>query len=98
MKEYILTEDTLDNIGTLRTSAAFWSAVGSIGLGFVLSTFQSLSLAGDAVVPATTATWEAYRNMGAFLTVVSYAAALFYFCKGKSVLKHVKDNTTHDEG
>lgn len=96
VKEYILTEDTLDNIGTLRASAAFWSAIGSIGLGFVLSALQSLSLAGNTVDPAAKASWEAYWQIGAFVTAVSYGAAFFYFMKGKSVLKQVKDNTTHE--
>jgi hypothetical protein len=96
VKEYILTEDTLDNIGTLRSSAAFWSAIGSIGLGFVLSAVQSLSLAGETVDAATKASWTAYWQLGLFVTVVSYSAAVFYFCKGKSVLQHVKENTTHE--
>lgn len=97
VKEYPITEDTLDRIGTLRTSVAFWSAVGSLGLGFVLSTWQSLSLAGDGAKQEAISAWWAYVKAGAFITLVSYAAAIYYHCKGKSVLQFVKDNTTHDE-
>ena len=97
VKEYPITEDTLDRIGTLRTSVAFWSAVGSLGLGFVLSTWQSLSLTGDGAKQEAVAAWWAYVKAGGFITAVSYAAAIYYHCKGKSVLQFVKDNTTHDQ-
>ena len=97
VKEYPLAEDRLDNIGTLRGSSAFWAAIGSLGLGFVLSTWQALSLAGSDVPADTVAAWRAYLKASIFVTVVAYSAAIFYYFKGKSVLQYVKDNTTHDE-
>jgi hypothetical protein len=96
LKEYPITEDTLDNIGTLRVSAAFWFAVGSLALGFALSAWQSHALAGNDVDAAAKATWAAYRTIGVVVAVVSYVAGGFYFWKGKSVIQFVKDNTTHD--
>jgi hypothetical protein len=96
VKEYPITEDVLNNIGTLRASAAFWAAVGSLALGFALSAWMSLSLAGSGVDAATTAAWRAYRNLSGVFALFSYAAATFYFFKGKSVIQYVKDSTTHD--
>lgn len=96
VKEYPITEDTLENIGTLRVSAAFWFAIGSLALGFVLSAWQSLSLGGDEVSETAKATWTTYRNIGGAIALIAYGAGLFYFCKGKSVIKFVKDNTIHD--
>ncbi len=96
VKEYPITEDTLDNIGTLRVSAAFWFAIGSLALGFALSAWQSLELADGSVTDATKASWTAYRNMGAAAAVIAYVAGVFYFLKGKSVIQFVKDNTIHD--
>lgn len=97
VKEYILTEDTLENIGTLRTSVTFWSSVGSLALGFVLSTGQSLTLAADEADVATNAAWCAFFTVGLFVMIASYSAAIWYFCKGKSVLQFVKDHTTHED-
>ena len=73
------------------------AAIGSLGLGFVLSTWQALSLAGSDVPADTVAAWRAYLKASIFVTVVAYSAAIFYYFKGKSVLQYVKDNTTHDE-
>lgn len=97
VKEYPITEDVLNNIGTLRTSAAFWAAVGSLALGFALSAWMSLSLAGSGVTDAVKATWTAYRNISFIFAVFSYGSAAAYFLKGKSVIRYVKDSTEHDE-
>jgi hypothetical protein len=95
VKEYPVTEQVLDNIGTLRLSAAFWCAVGSLALGFALSCWQSLSLA-SAVDEATKAAWKVYRNVGFGIALIAYLAAVFYFFKGKSVIQYVRENTVHD--
>jgi hypothetical protein len=95
VKEYPVTEQTLNSIGTLRISAAFWFAVGSLAFGFALSCWQSLSLASD-VDAATKATWVVYRNVGFAAAAISYLAGGFYFFKGKGVIDYVKENTTHD--
>lgn len=97
VKEYPITEDRLDNIGNLRLSSALFSSAGSLGLGFVISTMQSLSLAGGSVDVATKATWTAWCWSVGFFTIVAYAAAAFYFIKGKSAVDYVKENTVHDE-
>lgn len=96
MKEYPVAEDRLDNIGALRTSAAFWVGVGSLAFGFSLSCWQSLSLAGNDVTETARATWTVYRNVGFVVAIASYIAGAFYFLKGNSAIKFIKDHTTHD--
>ena len=96
MKEYPITEDVLNNIGTLRASAAFWAAVGSLALGFALSAWMSIELAGDDVNATAKASWYAYRNLSFALAAFSYLSAGFYFIRGKSVIKYVKESTEHD--
>jgi hypothetical protein len=95
VKEYPVTEQVLDNIGTLRFSCAFFAAIGSLALGFALSCWQSIDLAsGEAA--ATLATWTVYMNVGFFIAGVSYLAALIYYFKSESVIEYVKKHTVHD--
>ena len=94
MKEYPITEETLDIIGTLRTSAAACFAIGSLALGFTISNFQSIAFA-TGVKPEVAATWHAYGMIGIVVAVGSYIAGIIFFCKGRSVLKKIKEETTH---
>ena len=96
MKEYPITEETLDNIGTLRTSSSLCFAIGSLALGFTLSSAQSLSLAGTGVSEAIAATWTAYTWAGGIVAFGAYIAGGVFFLKGGSVLRKVKDETRHD--
>ena len=75
MKEYPITEETLDNIGTLRTSASACFAIGSLALGFALSNVQSIALA-TGVSPVIVATWTAYGWASAIVAVAAYIADL----------------------
>lgn len=96
VKEYPVAEDRLDNIGAMRTSAAFWIAVGSLALGFALSCWQSLSLAGNDVPATSKVAWTVYRNVGFFIAVVAYGAGWYYFRRGNNAVKFIKEHTTHD--
>lgn len=96
MKEYPVTEATLDHIGTLRLSAAFWFSLGSLTLGVTLSTVLSLSLAGPEASEAAKATWTSMAWLTGAVTLIAYIAGAFYFFTGKGVVDYVKENTVHD--
>lgn len=96
MKEYPITEETLDNIGVLQTSAASALAVGSLSLGFALSTWQALSLAGDTIPSDIKATWIAYQTAGLILTIGAYFVGLCFYWKKSTVLRKIKHETTHE--
>jgi hypothetical protein len=95
VKEYPISEDKLDSLSTVRASSAFWTGVGSLALGFALSTCQSLGVAGADVTPEASATWAAYATAGFIVAGVCYGAAVIYYCKTKSMLQFIKDNTVH---
>lgn len=95
LKEYPITEDTLNNIGTLRLSAAFWFSVGSLALGFALSSLQSLFFTGN-VSDTARAVWITITIITGIIALIAYAAGGFYFFRGQSVIQFVKDNTSHD--
>lgn len=97
MKEYAVTEDVLNNMGSLCVSATLWAAVGSLALGFALSAWVSLDLAGTDVDAAARLSWEAYRNIGFIAALCAYNAAAYYAVRGKSVIEHVKEGTVPDE-
>jgi len=94
MKEYPITEETLDNIGTLRTSASACFAIGSLALGFAISNCQSIALA-TGVSPVIVATWTAYGQLSGIVAVATYIAGGIFFWKGHGVLKRIKQETTH---
>jgi len=96
VKEYPVAEDRLDNIGTLRTSASFWLAVGSLAAGFALSCWQSLALGGRDVSETATATWTVYRNVSGVVSLCAYVAGIYYFRKGSAVIRFIKEHTVHD--
>ena len=96
LKEYPITEDTLDNIGTLRVSAAFWFAVGSLALGFALGSIPALVMAPKDVPTTAFAVSCSLAIMAGVVAVVAYGAGTFYYKKGQSVVQFVKDSTVHD--
>lgn len=95
IKEYPVTEETLDTIATLRTSATVCFAVGSLTAGFALSCWQALSMGEGTVAPAVAATWSAYRWSAVVVTLIAYVGGFIFWAKGGSVIQTIKDNTTH---
>ena len=90
-----MTEETLDTIATLKTSATACFAIGSLALGFALSCWQALSLGGSSIPPDVAATWSAYRWSSTLITALSYIGGGLFWCKGGSVIQTIKDSTTH---
>ena len=98
MKEYPITEETFDMIGTLRNSASVFFSIGSLAFGIAISTLQALSFADSKVGIDVVAMWKACGWAASAVSVGAYIAGIIFYAKGSSVMARVKSETVHDEG
>lgn len=97
MKEYPITEETLNAIGSNRANSAFWCAVGSLCLGTCLSIVLSVSLAGNSVDAVTVAVWKTIGWLSFIATLITYGAAWRHYRASESLVDYIKRNTVHAE-
>jgi len=95
MKEYPVTEETMDTIATLKTASTVCFAIGSLAAGFALSCWQALSMGEATITPAIAASWSAYRWSASIAAAASYIGGVIFWLKGGSVIQSVKDSTSH---
>jgi hypothetical protein len=96
MKEYPITEETLDNIGVLKTAAAFCFSSSALLVGFAASDFQSLAMAGGTVSDAVWSMWMTIAIITSFLAVGLGAAGILFHRKEGGTIARIKQETTHE--
>jgi hypothetical protein len=95
MKEYPITEETLDSIAVMKRSSAGCYSAASLFFGLAISSAQSLCFAGKDVSAAMWGAWIAIGIISAIAAFGGVLAARWFDGREKNALQKIKDETTH---
>lgn len=97
VKEYAVSEETLDSMGTASTSSSIYLTIASVAAGYAGSIYLSIFTATSLLPESNAIRLELMMNFSIIISVIFFFLAAISIFKQKGIIKRIKRETIHDE-
>lgn len=97
VKEYAVSEETLDMMGSVSTGSSIFLTFASASAGYAGSVYLSLSTAPSNISDIEHVKLDLMMKGACGVAVFCFFCAAIFIFKQKGIIKRIKHETIHDE-